>query len=271
MALDPVTSSGSATRPKGLLKRSPKLHELVAKRIQELILSGEWTLNYRLPPERELCETFGVSRTALREAIKTLIARGILRDVPGKGTFVWQNMAEPLRDLFDLFVARHSDNERKLFEVRSLLEVEIAGLAADRATDSEIQQLEKINRSMMRMHRKADQSGDEYELRKYNDLDFEFHVMLAHCTKNEFFVILLTALSGAFMSSWAQMHVHSEVRCHGLRMHEKIMDAIRSHDAKKARLCTRDNLRAFLADASAAAHDTAMGQLLRVGQEEGAK
>lgn len=255
MVLDSVIPSTSVTRANGPLKRPPKLHEIVARRVQELILGGEWPLNYRLPPERELCETFGVSRAALREAIKTLIARGILRDVPGKGTFVWQNMAEPLRDLFDLFVARHSGNEQQLFEVRSLLEVEIAGLAAERATDGDIDQLEKINHSMMRVHRKAEKSGDEYHLRKYNDLDFEFHVMLARCTKNEFFVILLTALSSAFKSSWAHTHVHAEVRGHGMDMHEKIMDAIRSHDARRARRSTRDNLRAFLADANAAVHD----------------
>jgi GntR family transcriptional repressor for pyruvate dehydrogenase complex len=234
------------------VQRPPKLSEIVANRMHELILNGEWSSGYRLPPERELCQSFGVSRAALREAIMTLLARGILRDMPGKGTFVWQNMTEPLRDLFGLFVARNNDNGRKLFEVRNLLEVEIAGLAAERATEEDIANLEKINRSMERLHRNGAKSDEESRVMRYNDLDFEFHLTLARSTKNEFFVILLAALSGAFISSWALMHVSAEVRGHGLHMHDRILEAIRAHDPRRARRCTRDNLRAFLADAHAA-------------------
>lgn len=232
------------------IKRPPKLHELVAKRIQELILSGKWKTGFRLPPERELCGEFGVSRPILRESIKVLLARGVLKEVRGKGTYVWPNMTEPLTDLFDLFVAQEESNgARNLFEVRRLLEVEIAGLAAERASDEDISNLEHINRSMQRLHKKAVDWSEE-QMHRYNDLDFEFHLSLAKCTKNALFVILVTALSGSFKSNWSHMHQKADVRKHGIEMHDRILKAIRSRDPRLARKATRENLVAFIADAS---------------------
>ncbi|HZT31175.1 MAG TPA: FadR/GntR family transcriptional regulator [Bryobacteraceae bacterium] len=232
------------------IKRPPKLHELVARRIQELILSGKWKTGFHLPPERELCAEFGVSRPILREALKVLLARGVLKEARGKGTYVWPNMTEPLADLFDLFVAQEESNgAASLFEVRKLLEVEIAGLAAERATDEDIAHLDRLNQSMQRLHKKAVDWTEE-QMHRYNDLDFQFHLFLAKCTKNALFVILMSALSGSFKSSWTHMHQKAEVRTHGIQMHERILKAIRSRDPRLARKATRENLEAFMADAS---------------------
>lgn len=211
----------------------------------------------RLPPERVLCERFDVSRTVIRETVKVLVAQGFLKQVGGKGTFVSQNSAEPLANALNVFVRRKAlQGYAELFEVRSILEVEIAGLAAERASEKDIEHLTKLNRSLAAMHRKMADLSDK-DLERYNQLDFEFHQTLARCTRNDFFVILVAALSDAFKGTWNQTHHLSENRGHGIEMHERILNTIRAHDPAAARQATRENLRAFLVDAKAVEEDEA--------------
>jgi GntR family transcriptional regulator, transcriptional repressor for pyruvate dehydrogenase complex len=228
------------------IKRPPSLHDVVAQQIQEMIRTEGMAPGARLVPERVLCDRFGVSRTVLRESLKVLIARGVLKEVPGKGTFVWQNVTEPLKDLLDVFTAQHGQNgHRNLFEARKLLEVEIAGLAAERATAEDIAHLRKLNEKLARMNR-LERDWTEERVREYNDIELQFHVFLAKCTKNEFFVILLNALSNAFSESWTDIHSRRETRRQGVDLHSRILAAISAKDPRAARRATRENLRAFL-------------------------
>jgi DNA-binding FadR family transcriptional regulator len=178
-----------------------------------------------------------------------LVARGVLKEVPGKGTFVWQNVSEPLKDLLNIFAAgRGPSAHRHLFEVRSLLEVEIAGLAAERATSEDICTLNRINDKLARMAKKnrIEEIWPQDKLRTYNQLELEFHMGLARCTKNEFFVILLGALAEAISESWAHIHDRSETRVQGVDLHANILAAISARDPRAARRAARENLKAFL-------------------------
>src|SRR5574339_403957 len=76
------------TPPIEPLEREPRLYERLVDKILDLISSGTWKPGFRLPPERELSEAFGVSRTVLREAIKALEARGVLESTTGSGVSV---------------------------------------------------------------------------------------------------------------------------------------------------------------------------------------
>ena len=234
------------------IQRPPKLHEVLAESMLDVLREEKLLLsNGRLPPERELCERFGVSRTVIRETVKVLVAQGFLKQVGGKGTFISQNSVEPLTNALSVFVRRNAQQSyTELFEVRSVLEVEIAGLAAERASSEEIDYLAKLNRTLATMHSKMDDLSDK-DLARYNQLDFEFHQALAKCTRNNFFVILVAALSDAFKGTWNQTHHRSENRGHGIEMHERILNAIRAHDPTAARQATRENLSAFLIDAKA--------------------
>jgi len=211
-----------------------------------MIASESLARGTKLPPERVLCDRFDVSRPVIRESLKALIARGVLKEIPGKGTFVWQNVTEPLRDLLNVFASGHGPNgHRNLFEARSLLEVEIAGLAAERATEDDIDGLKKVNAKLTRMNTR-DGAWSAEMVQDYNNLELEFHLGLARCTKNEFFVTLLGALSGAFGESWAHIHDRPETRKQGIELHRKILAAISSRDPQAARQATRANLKAFL-------------------------
>jgi GntR family transcriptional regulator, transcriptional repressor for pyruvate dehydrogenase complex len=231
------------------IERPPRLHELVAQRMQQFVFSGQWAMGSRLPAERELCSQFGVSRTVVREALKVLVARGLLAESVGKGLTVSQSVSEPLRSFVDLFLAKEaSEGQVHLFEVRSVLEVEIAGLAAERAMPEEAHALQRIHAELCRLAQKPG-LWDEGDVAEFEKVDLQFHLTLAKCTRNELFVILLGALSDALITAWASTVQREEVRKHAIQMHEKILQAILSGDARAARQATRDSLHCFLEDA----------------------
>jgi GntR family transcriptional repressor for pyruvate dehydrogenase complex len=80
-----ATVDGATIEP---LEREQRLYERVVEKVLDLISSGAWKAGFRLPPERELSEAFGVSRTVVREAIKALEARGVLQSGVGSGVLV---------------------------------------------------------------------------------------------------------------------------------------------------------------------------------------
>ena len=222
------------------------LRRMVSDEIQALILGGTWREGSRLPGERALAEQLGVSRTVVREALKALAARGVVTEVPRKGTWVSRGLSETLGDVLQLAVSQQGMRGRlNLYEVRSWLEVEIAGLAAERATDGEIADLEIVNEILARMNRENEPWSEE-RLRHYNHLEFQFHIGLARCSKNELLVVLLSALFGALDKTWSNIHAHCETRQGGVELHRGILDAIRSRDPRRARKAVRENLKAFL-------------------------
>src|SRR6266568_6981324 len=120
--------------------QSLKVFEQVAVQIEERILNGELRAGDRLPTERELAEQFHVSRTAVREALKTLAQKGLVDMRPGRGTLVIDGTTGALGDSLGLVMRLELGavgGSDKLIEVREILEVQIAGLAAERATETD--------------------------------------------------------------------------------------------------------------------------------------
>ena len=114
--------------------QTSRLYEQIVQQIEESILKGEIVEGSQLPAERELAEQFGVSRTAVREAIKALQEKGLVDALPGRGTFVTNGSSNGMRRSLDRMVkGGESHGLAYLVEVREMLEPEIAALAATRA------------------------------------------------------------------------------------------------------------------------------------------
>jgi GntR family transcriptional repressor for pyruvate dehydrogenase complex len=111
--------------------------DFIAADIQGQILRGQLRPGERLPPERSLCALFGVGRTTIREALKSLVVRGLVVR-KGRGVIVAdpENISPPATDLAELAV---QVSIRQLYEVRKLIEVRMAGWAAQRATAEDIE------------------------------------------------------------------------------------------------------------------------------------
>ena len=112
------------------------------------ILSERLNVGDRLPSERELGEQFGVSRTVVREAVRALAAKGVIEVRTGSGLRVAAVDAAAVRESMSLFLHGIGLDFEKVHEVRSLLEVHLAGLAAERASDDDIAQLRETHKRM---------------------------------------------------------------------------------------------------------------------------
>ncbi len=156
--------------------QSSKVYERIAEQIEQLILNGELHSGDRLPTERELAEQFQASRTAVREAMKTLAQKGLVNMRPGRGTIVIDGTSKAMQHSLGLMIrVGQAGNSTNLVEVREILEPEIAALAATRAGEEDITAMQESVRVM-------DASLDDADA--YISADNNFHQALAKGTQN---------------------------------------------------------------------------------------
>ncbi len=129
------------------VEREATLADVVSKQIQGMIVERQLMPNDRLPAERDLAEQLGVSRTVVREAVRSLTAKGLLEVVRGRGgTVVRSPTAATMSEMMALFLRgdeRALDYEN-LIEVRRVLETAIAGIAAERRTPEDLREMQVI-------------------------------------------------------------------------------------------------------------------------------
>lgn len=174
--------------------RPPQVAEVVAERIERLILDGVLKAGQALPSERRLTEKLSVSRTALREGLRLLRARGIIHTAQGKGSYVAQISqvdAGPLVHLFNSQPRTLYD----LLEVRSLLEGESARLAAIRGTDADFIMIRRRYEEMVAAH------GKDTDIARHAHLDHAFHLAICEASHNAVLVHTLQSLTDLLLGS----------------------------------------------------------------------
>lgn len=124
-----------------LYQPRPRRFDEVASAILARIRSGELKPGDRLPPERQLVDDFGVSRTAVREALRSLAAQGLIDSHVGRGTFVRQPTLRHLASEISLFLGRRRTSAPDVRSARLLVEAEVAARAASQRTDADVQAL----------------------------------------------------------------------------------------------------------------------------------
>jgi GntR family transcriptional repressor for pyruvate dehydrogenase complex len=210
-----------------------RLSERLVNQITDLILSQDLKPGDRLPPEHRLVEELGVSRSVVREGIKALEERGLVEVRQGSGTFVRRPSSETVADSFSLFLRTRIARYSQLMDVRRILDVEIAGRLAERATKED---LESLARRTARMWEVLD-SPDEFVKE-----DVAFHMAFYAATKNE---VLLTIMQPIMELLAEAMGVTFEAPGSAessLRRHEKLLEHIRARDAEGARRAMREIL-----------------------------
>src|SRR6202790_3776293 len=119
--------------------RSSRLYEQIVQQVEESIHKGAIKPGDQLPPERELAQQFGVSRTAVREAVKALHEKGLVEAYSGRGTFITDGTTEAVRQSINLMMRfDQTEGSENLAEVRQILEPEIAALAATRIQEPQL-------------------------------------------------------------------------------------------------------------------------------------
>jgi GntR family transcriptional regulator, galactonate operon transcriptional repressor len=206
-------------------------HAAVVDRLAANIVGGTYMPGAQLPPEAALCASLGVSRTILREAVKTLCAKGMVVTGPRLGTRAqpcraW-NVLDP--DVITWRLAAGVDDQfvGDILELRRAIEPEAAALAALRATDSERDRLRDANRRMNAAM--VEGTGG------YLEADLEFHETILLATRNQFFAAMRSAV-GALLRVSFQLSINSRATARpAMALHDSVLDAIEARDAEAAR------------------------------------
>lgn len=212
-----------------------KLYKQVADQIERLIVAESLRPGDKLPSERELAEQMGVSRTVVREAIRVLSVRGLLRVKSGCGTYVQELSAKDAAASIELFLKLRQSSEwlQHIYEVRRVLEVEAAGLAAQRATSKDISTM-RASIEQMANHR------DDPE--EYTRHDVAFHAAVVTATHNDLFGVLLGPISDLLLQMVRVSLDASGAADIGLVHHQDILECICEHDPQKARQAMHKHL-----------------------------
>lgn len=206
------------------------LYEQIAERIVELIVSAALHPGDKLPGERELAEQLGVSRPVIRDATRILSVRGLVEVRPGSGTYIQELDPRQATAPIELYLRlrRAHNTFNQIYEIRHTLEVEIAGLAAERATEEDLAALEAAIDGM---------AANSEDSQLFTHYDLAFHSALGNATHNDLYNVLLTPITDLLLDyRLAAFYYDPEETIHtGLTGHREILDAVRSRDPRGAR------------------------------------
>ena len=224
---------GAAPRPLGEPAPFPRerLAERILRDLGERIATGELAPGQLLPAEAQLAAHYGVSSRVVREALGALAARGLVEVRAGKGTVVRGVDSSALRDFFEVALIADSRGLWDLFELRKLVEVQVAELAARRATPGDVERCED---ALRRLEAAADSETPE----AYVIADIDFHQAVANAAGNRMLCLLLEGLREpmrkARTRSWqGRIRVGHEVDDQ-LAMHRRILAAVKRHQPAAA-------------------------------------
>ena len=223
--------------PEIRIERKPKLSEHVVSALRDQILAGQILPGQKLPTEGQMTETFGVSRTVIREAMASLAADGLVESRQGAGVFVLEHPTLAFGS-FNQDIRKVSQAINVL-EVRMGIEIESAGLAAQRHNAAQEARIQEAFFEFERLLNLGEPTGKA---------DFAFHREIASATNNPFYVEIIDALGDRTIpcdrnSPWYSVEVLSTEYLTGLqREHLLILKAISASDADAARAAMRAHL-----------------------------
>jgi GntR family transcriptional regulator, transcriptional repressor for pyruvate dehydrogenase complex len=231
---DPRSALRPGAKPVYKVVRTSRLYEQIVQQIEESILKGTLKTGDQLPAERDLAQRFGVSRTAVREAVKALREKGLVEAYSGRGTFITDGTSQAVRQSLDLMVKiGQPEGSQYLAELRAILEPEIAALAAARAQEPDLATMREAVAVMDRAGRDPD---------AYIEADLDFHLALAEAAANPLILSLIDSIVGLLREQRMKIFKVEGGPERGQFHHKRILEAMEQRDPEKA----RDAMRAHL-------------------------
>ncbi|NDV26522.1 FadR/GntR family transcriptional regulator [Desulfovibrio sp. JC010] len=209
------------------------VHQSVARQIAELIESGNLKKGDKLPAERALAEKFKVSRSSIREAIKSLAQKNLVESRRGDGTYI---LADMDADIFDAFTTAFSDQKKRIsdiFQFRKVIEPEIAALAAASMDE------ETLNRMKVIV---CDQQMQAQSGKNTSELDASLHHEIAKATGNSIFPEMMQALDRIMKESRSEILQPPARQQASIAAHFKILEAFENRDPALARETMRQHI-----------------------------
>lgn len=206
---------------------------VVAACIRRKILAGELRRGDKLPPERDLVQQLGLSRTSVRAGLQQLAAAGIVTISHGRGTFVADGPLVLDSEQFHFLSALHGFSRAEMFEARRSLESTVAALAAERATGEDLAAIADAVTGMFAS------AADPLEFLRY---DAAFHHAVAAASKNPVLASLVDMVSGMFFEARRRATDRMPPLTQLAEPHRSIYLAIRDRDPEAARARIVDHL-----------------------------
>ena len=200
--------------------KKTRIHEEVVSQVHELIKEGRFKAGDQLPSERELAETFKVSRTSVREALRALETHGLIISRTGMGNFIADLPVESLVAPLAKLLIEEKTALADIFELRKLIEPQIAALAAERATEKDIERMKKILQ---------EQSDAVSRGETGVEADAQLHFAIGQATQNHALEKLVSGLMDVLSHSREESLQTSDRRRASIESHQKILSAIERH------------------------------------------
>lgn len=214
--------------------RTSRLYEQIVQQIEESILNGTLKPGDQLPAEREMAQRFGVSRTAVREAVKALHEKGLVEAYSGRGTFITNGTSQAIRQSLNwMMKIGQQDGLAYLAEMRAVLEPEIAALAAARIEESHLAAMREAFNVMDRS--REDPSA-------YIEADLDFHLALAEAVANPLILSLIDSIVALLREQRIRIFYVEGGPERGQFHHKRILDAVETRDVEKARAAMKAHL-----------------------------
>ena len=234
------TLNSAGVQPVYRAVKTSRLYEQIVQQIEESILKGQLKAGDQLPAERDLAQRFGVSRTAVREAVKALREKGLVEAYSGRGTFVTDGTSQAIRQSLDLMIRiNQQEGSTYLAELRHMLEPEIAALATTRIEEQLLGTMREAVAAMERSLHDPD---------AYVEADLDFHLALAEAAGNPLVLSLLDSIVGLLREQRSRIFNVDGGPERGQFHHKRILAAVESGNAETARQAMRDHLEQVLED-----------------------
>jgi len=203
-----------------------RLYEDIVQEFSSLIRQGVLKPGERLPSERVLADQLQVSRSSVREALRSLELQGLVISKRGSGTFINTDNLESMVALLASTLTSGADTLKHIFEMRHMLEPQIAALAAQRANEQEVAELESILEEQVKEIADGGTGVDS---------DTAFHFAMASATHNSALVKVISAVEDILRRSRNQSLQEPGRPQRSLASHREILGMIHSGDAAGAR------------------------------------
>jgi GntR family transcriptional regulator, transcriptional repressor for pyruvate dehydrogenase complex len=218
----------------------PSLADELTDELMSRIIDGRYPPDSALPPEGDLAREAGMSRLTIREAVKTLRAKNVVRVERGRGTYVnpvdqWTALEALVRANVHQESTTGQTLPERLIEARRIVEVGAAELAAERRSDEDAARLEELLADMAA----ADEAAD---VDAFVAADLAFHETVLHAAGNGLIAALLDPLSRLLVPARRQTSEVADIRRHALEYHAAILESIRARDAERARRAMHDHI-----------------------------
>lgn len=217
------------------------LYLSIAEDFTDKIKTGEWKTDQKLPSERELAEQYGVGRNVVREALKVLSEKGLVRVVTGKGNYVTVPGSESLRSKMEEVLDSSQFNQKVIIDAREAIEMAIAKATIENATSPQVRELKEI-------YRRMESVLDDREA--FAAEDAKFHLCMADCSRNEILKMMTVTLNN--VTDRAAFHNRNKsykFSRHAQKEHKDMVDAIVNKDLTRLQdaiarhiQCLRENI-----------------------------